>query len=503
MGLGGWALYRSLRQHRQLAIKRHPMYDTSRYARGWMMILALFGIGYLFFFGTFFGFLLQEGFSREPYMVIDRGLVFFLILDFLLRLPLQSTPSQQVKPYLLLPLRRGRLIDFLLIRSGQDGFNLLWMAFFLPFALLTVTRFYGLWGVLTYLVGLWLLFVANGYWYLLCRSLSRRHALWWLLPIGVTAVVLATLFVPGKAVVMDLSMELGEGWIHGQVWAFALMLAVIAALWAVCRKVVGQEVYRELGRVDSGTAARVRHTARYRWLDRYGLVGEYMRLELRMLWRNKVCRVSLATVGGLALMFCLLVSFTDVYSNTMSSCLLIYDFVIFALLLLEPVMCYEGNYIDGLMMRPGSILTLLRAKYATYAAFELIPALLTFPAVLTGHLRVLMWLGLMLFVQGPVCCCLFQLAVYNRHTVSLTTRVAQFNVGSGVQSLLAAVVLIVSAAVVFGLQALVGQAAADWTLIALGLAFILASRLWLRNIYKRFMQRRYANMEGFRASREK
>ena len=38
-------------------------------------------------------------------------------------------------------------------------------------------------------------------------------------------------------------------------------------------------------------------------------------------------------------------------------------------------------------------------------------------------------------------------------------------------------------------------------MMALGLAGICTHKIWLRNIYKRFMNRRYVNMEGFRASR--
>ena len=49
------------------------------------------------------------------------------LLDFLLRIPFQKTPTQEVKPYLLLPVKRNRIIDFLLIRSGLSLFNLCWL----------------------------------------------------------------------------------------------------------------------------------------------------------------------------------------------------------------------------------------------------------------------------------------------------------------------------------------------------------------------------------------
>lgn len=36
----------------------------------------------------------------------------------------------------------------------------------------------------------------------------------------------------------------------------------------------------------------------------------------------------------------------------------------------------------------------------------------------------------------------------------------------------------------------------------LGLAFVLTHPLWIRNIYKRMMERRYENLEGFHSSRQ-
>jgi hypothetical protein len=46
-----------------------------------------------------------------------------------------------------------------------------------------------------------------------------------------------------------------------------------------------------------------------------------------------------------------------------------------------------------------------------------------------------------------------------------------------------------------------GQKIGDSILLVIGIAFILTSNIWLRNIYQRFMARRYKNMEDFRDSR--
>ena len=39
------------------------------------------------------------------------------------------------------------------------------------------------------------------------------------------------------------------------------------------------------------------------------------------------------------------------------------------------------------------------------------------------------------------------------------------------------------------------------TMLIIGLLFIATHNIWLRNIYQRFMERRYENMESFRATR--
>ena len=108
------SLFLDLRKHGKLAEKRNPMYEKSKFGKFWMYFMFVFWAGYLIFFGTTFAF----GFSdmvpnREPYHVMNAVvLIFILALDFLLRVPFQKTPTQEVKPYLLLPVKRIRVIDF-------------------------------------------------------------------------------------------------------------------------------------------------------------------------------------------------------------------------------------------------------------------------------------------------------------------------------------------------------------------------------------------------------
>ena len=458
-------LFLELRRHGRLADKRHPMYDKNKFGRVFMYAMAVFWAGYLVFFGSLFAFAF-DGESREPYQLINGVIIIFLALDFLMRFPFQKTPTQEVKPYLLLPV--------------------------------------GVAGVLTYSVGIWLLMVMDNYWFLLCRTLMNERVWWGILPLAVYGGIGCAMFIPDDSPLFDWSVTLGEGFITGNPVSFLLVLGVIAALWLVNRRVMQGLVYDELNKVED-TTVKVRRVSEYRFLDRYGEMGEYIRLELKMMLRNKVCKSSLRSIVLVVLAFSALLSFTEAYDSAgMTDFILIYNYIIFGIMFLLTIMGYEGNYIDGLMSRKESICSLLRAKYTLYSLALLIPFALMTPAMVTGKLTVLSCVAWGLFTAGPVYFGLFQMAVYNTHTVNLNTKLTgRQNAGTGLQSLITGAVFGVPLLLNVALKAVWGDTVTGIILCVMGAGFILTSRLWIKNVYRRFMKRRYKNLEGFRDSRQK
>ena len=495
-------LFLELRRHGKLAEKRHPMYEKSKFGKFWMYFMSVFWAGYLIFFGTTFAFAFDGG-AKEAYHVMNSGLIFILALDFLLRLPFLKTPTQEVKPYLLLPIKRSRLIDFLLLRSGLNSFNLLWFFLFVPFAIITVTKFYGIGGVLTYCIGIWLLIVFNNYWYLLCRTLMDERIWWVLLPIAVYGGIAAALFIPDNSPLFGFFIDLGEGFITGNILTFICVLVAITLMWFINRSIMQKLVYNELNKTED-TTVQVKTVSEYKFLDRYGEIGEYIRLELKLLLRNKVCRKSLYSVTAIVLIFSLTISFSDIYDGGSRDFFVLYNYIIFGILFLSPLMSYEGNYIDGLMSRKESIYSLLRAKYILYSIALIIPFVLMIPGMVTGRVSVLGCIAWIVFVPGAVYFCLFQLAVYNNKTLDLNAKMTgRQNVGTGLQNLISGAAFGVPLLLFFVLNATVGKEITPWILLVIGILFIATSRWWLRNVYHRFMKRRYKNMEGFHDSRQK
>jgi hypothetical protein len=163
----------------------------------------------------------------------------------------------------------------------------------------------------------------------------------------------------------------------------------------------------------------------------------------------------------------------------------------------------EGNYIDLLMMHRENIIALLKAKFWFYSLVLVIPFLIMLPAVFEGKYTLLMLLAYMLLTSGFLHFVIFQLAVYNKQTIPLQQKVtAKGNFENGMQLFIELFALI-GPIIITGIgYLLVGLTRTYIFMCVIGLAFIVTHPLWIRNIYKRMMLRRYENIDGFHSTRQ-
>jgi len=107
------------------------------------------------------------------------------------------------------------------------------------------------------------------------------------------------------------------------------------------------------------------------------------------------------------------------------------------------------------------------------------------------------WISFCLFDTGIFSFLVFQNAVYNQHRLNMLEsfrKVSGFNLHSfiimGLMMLVFGAILLISC--VFSDDSVI------YSMLILGIIFTISAPLWLRNIYKRFLKRRYINMNGFR-----
>lgn len=487
-------LLRLLRKNIKLSDKRSPIFEQNKWAKGIAYFMAALFVFYLLLYGIIIG-MAADG---EAGTIIT-AMIVILPIDFLLRFIFQTTPAMQAKPYIMLPISKYSVIECFLISSHISGFNFLWLGMFIPFSIIILCAGAEFWTTLMVLIMSELLIILNSQIYLFFRTLINRNVLWFLAALALYVIpYIPTIIVPKEKTfehTIDFIDKFNTAW-----WLLPIILIFIAGVFFVNRHLQFKYVYEEISKKKEKELKKV---SQFAFFERFGIIGEYLKIELKSNIRNKTMKQRCIMSFCLVAMFSVLIAYTDIYDNPMMTnfwCL--YCFAIFGMTTLIKIMGQEGNYIDLLMTQKENILALLKAKYWFYSAVLIVPFVIMLPAVFTGKFTILMLFAYMLLMAGFLHFIIFQLAVYNKQTLPLQQKVTgKGNMENGMQIVIELFALFGPGIIIGVGYLLVGITATYIFMCVLGLAFIVTHHLWLRNIYNRMMKRRYENIEGFHDTR--
>jgi hypothetical protein len=488
-------LYRLLRKNTNLSYKRSPAFEQNK----WAKVLIYMGAGLFVTYLILYGCLIAMTADGEAGRMLS-FMPIILAIDFLLRFIVQTTPGMMVKPYILQPISRYTAIECFLVLEHVSGYNLLWLAMFIPYSIIILIAGAGFWLVILELVISELMIIFNSQIYLFFRTLINRTVLWLIPALALYALPFAPLFFNFKSNTVERLFDKYAA--VGMSWYFLpVLILLLVGLFFINRHFQFKYVYEEISKKKERA---LKHVSQFTFLEQFGLVGEYLKIEIKSNMRNKTmktrCIFSLVAV----IAFSMLVAYTSIYdSELMLNFWCIYCFALYGITALIKIMGQEGNYIDLLMMHRENIIALLKAKFWFYSIVLVIPFLIMLPAVFTGKFTILMLFAYMLLTAGFLYFIIFQLAVYNKQTIPLQLKVtAKGNFENGMQIAIEMFALI-GPVLVTGLgYLLVGLTYTYIFMCVVGLAFIVTHPIWIRNIYKRMMARRYENLEGFHATRQ-
>ena len=488
-------LFLMLRRNMKLSNRRHPMFEQNKVAIVFTIIGVAFMSIYLIAIGTMLGWGARGG---------DEGIIFavlplFLVLDFFMRFGGQQLPSLLIKPYLLMPIRKADITDCFIVMSMLSSFNLLWLLMLVPYFFLVWCGGLPLGSTLAMLAVCEWLIVINALWYMLVRTLVNQ-SIWWLaLPVVFYGLPLSPMLFMGAEKGFETMIEFCYDNAYTTP-AIVVYAAATAALFFINSRLQKRLATSEVAAEEK---KEYKNTAKMSFLDSYGLTGEYLKLEIKSAIRNKAIRQRYIQGLLLITVLSLMLAFTDAYESKIAINLwCLYCFVFFGAVNLVKIMAPEGNYIDLMMTHKENIYEILKAKYYFFCAVLVIPTVLLLPPVFSGRFSPLMILAYLLTTMGLEHFLLFQLAVYNKASLPLNEKVtSKGNFENTLQLVIELIVFFVPVVLATTLTTLFGDTVGYCIVIAIGLAFTATHRLWLQNIYRRFMTRRYDNIEGFHATR--
>ncbi len=494
-------IQKNLRQHQWKAFRRHPMFERNLGVRIFMFIMFGFLGLELLAFGFFLDKLcLEIGNFERAIDCFNSFWIYIFMADFVIKFMLKKSQSMQIAPYLTIPIRRNRLFDFLLVKEFSNIWNLYMLFLVVPFTLKSVPPFFGVGAAFLYLIFFYLLCVGNSFLVRIADNLFKRSVWFILLPILVIAVILLAAFGLDFSF-GDYTQRIGEWVLNYNPLVWLGLIAGIVVLWIVNRMQMRSEVYREMQGEKSESVLTFSNLS---FLDRLGEVGEFINMEIKMISRSKRIRAQL-----FALAYILIFGFFQLYAHGelfqgspfISIFWLIFMIGGMGLIMGQYLFMTESSSFDGLMARNHSMFNLLRAKYLFYSSFAFLVALSLLVPVYHGKISLLLVVSVFFFTIGPIFGFLFQNAVYNKSPLDLFDG-GMFNWKGTSPSMLMITMAVMFVPVI--LIAIIGAVfsitVACYVMLIIGLTFTLMTNRWLSWTYKRFVVRKYKNMEGFRSN---
>ncbi|MDF1518678.1 MAG: DUF5687 family protein, partial [Lutibacter sp.] len=108
-----------------------------------LVFLVLYFGGVALMLGIGLYFILKEVLpTLDPIVVVNNFLIYWLLFDLVIRFFMQQLPVMNIKPLMIIPVKRNTVIHYLLGKTVISFFNFMPIFIFLPFSIVLLSEGY-------------------------------------------------------------------------------------------------------------------------------------------------------------------------------------------------------------------------------------------------------------------------------------------------------------------------------------------------------------------------
>jgi len=436
---------------------------------------------------------LDEG--APVFYELNQVLFYYFLVDLFVRFFMQSFPLLSVQPLLVMPIDRRKIFHFILVRSLPNFFNLLPVILALPILFRAVIPELGTGAGVVWLA---LVLLVSGINHYLVFLLKRMFSIKPVLIFGLLMVIGAIFYLDTTGTIgLSTAFANSVTILIKQPFWLAVPLGIVTALYVALFQRFRQYAYLDAfaGNRQEQVSAR-----QFTWLDRFGNLGELIRLDLKLIWRNKRPR-TMMMVGLLFIVYPLI--FVEALESSFVTAIFLGIFISGFLMIQygQFMLSWESTFFDFMLTRNFSIREYFEAKYYFFAAFIV---LFTALSMAYGFLNLdlpLAFAACALFNLGVNSIILMYSATYNVKKIELT-KGAFFNYeGVGANQFVMIIPLLLVPILIyvpFGIWAnrYIGLA----VLAGLGIIGIVFRDRLIDMVVRQFQKRKYAMSAGFKST---
>jgi hypothetical protein len=461
---------------------------------GFLLLLMLL---YLLMLGLFIDKILEETVpEKNPVMVFNGIILYYLGFEFFLRFFLQNLPTLNIETYLHLPIKKSSIVHYVAFRPVFAIGNYLSWLVILPFAFKVIAPAYSTGVAWIYVLGLIMLVFTNNFLAVyIKRHLVGRASV--VAGFGVAMLTLVMLDYFNVISVSVISANLFETLLNNPV------LVIFPAVILVFSYFLNYSFLRSRLYPEEVMVKKERKKdklADIRYLKTLGLTGQMISLDLRMIWRHKRPR-SLVFMAPLFLGYGFFFYTVPIYREMYSFLIFVGIFMTGGMMMnyLNYCFSYESNYFDNILTNYTDFERYIRSKYIFGVAISITCYILTIPYVFYGTDILLLNTMTFLYNIGFLSYMLLYMATFSKKRMDLTKGGAFNYQGIGATHWLSMLPAFLLPVFIYLPFSWLGYQKAGMIFIGmLGLIGLLFSRVIVNKIARHFMKRRYVMAEGFR-----
>ncbi|WP_106792450.1 DUF5687 family protein [Aquimarina sp. Aq78] len=229
--------------------------------------------------GAFF--LIKEELNLDPLETINRFLIYWLVVDLLFRYALQKMPVINIKPLLILPFKKRKIVSFAFGKTVFSFFNIIHAFFFIPFSIVLIGNEYPVFDVLLWNIGLAALIYSSNF---LNIILNKKDNLIFI--IGGILAILGGLHYFEYFDITTYTAPFFKG-LYEIPFLVLIPIAILLFLITISFRSFVTDLY-----LDAGLATKTKNvkTENLEWLDRFGKTATFLKNDIKLIKRNKRAR---------------------------------------------------------------------------------------------------------------------------------------------------------------------------------------------------------------------
>jgi hypothetical protein len=439
--------------------------------------------------------------DADPLQVVNSFVIIWLAVEVFFRFFMQTLPVMDIKPLMTIPVKKGTVVHYVLLRAFVSFFNLMPLLGIIPFGIICITSGdYGTANMIGWIFAMFCLVMCANYANFIIKKKFAENIKGFL-PFVAVGLVLALLEYFEVFKISEFVGQLMDTLVANPVWVllpFILMLGLY--FW-------NYNFLRTNFYLDSSLKAKTTQatTTDLSWTRRFGDVGTFLQQDLKLIWRNKRPRTTVY-LAFILLAYGLIFYPQDIYHKEMPAMFVFVGIFVTGIFMInfgQFIPSWDSSYFSMMMSQNIPLRKYLDSKIFLMTFSVVVLYILSTPYVYFGwHI---LWLNTACAIYNigvniPV---LMYAGSFNRKRIDLEKSPFMNYQGTGAAQWLVSIPLMVLPLIIwYVVYKFTSMGIASGVLFGLGILGLLAKDALMKLVVNSYRKHKYAMINGFKQSGE-